>query len=236
MRRADINPIFRACLIGALLLVGLAGCVSDDVEPQAVDDAAPAAGTAAEADDLAHELLTPYRSPSGRFEVSYPTVWTAVETLDGGALVLANSAEAMERHDSGVSPTADDLVINIGFLPAALFEQRELRRFDVTLDLAPDDLFRALLPIFNTVGDATVGDVELVDIADGHQAGAAAISASGSEGRILTFPAGPRAMALVSTKSAPGQSDRYDDVVNRIAASTVFDGDGDALYGQLLTG
>ena len=185
---------------------------------------------------MADALLVTYQSPSGQFETSYPEAWTGVESFDGGSLVLANTTDAMDRYQSGASPAADDLVVNIGFLPATLFEQRELRRFDVTMDLAPDDLFRAMLPIFDPAGDAAIGDVELIDLGGGNQAAAAAVTASGGEGRILTLPAGERVTALISTKTAPGQSDRYDDVVGRIAAATVFGGDADALYGRLLTG
>ncbi|MDH5521375.1 MAG: hypothetical protein OEZ14_12680, partial [Acidimicrobiia bacterium] len=187
-------------------------------------------------DVIADELLTPYRSASGQFEISFPATWTVAETFDGGAVVLANKQAAMDRYQAGAAPEDADLVVNVGFLPATLFDQRELRRFEVTDDLAPDDYLRAALPIFEPVDGATIGEVELVSLPDGPEAGAVSVVAPDREGRILALSAGPRVTAIVSMTTAPGQRQDYDEVVEVIAAATTFSGDGDALYGRLLTG
>jgi hypothetical protein len=219
-----------------VLALALLGCLSDDPESQAVDNDEASDTLVVEEEAMAEELLTRYRSPSEQFETSHPVTWITEETFDGGAVILANTQEAMDRHRAGTRPDDGDLVVNVGFLPATLFEQRELRRFEVTVDLAPDDFLRAVLPIFQPSDTTTMGTVELVTLDDQHQAGAVTVQAPDREGRILTFPAGPRVAAMISTTTAPGQGERYDEVVDAIAAATTFDGDGDALYGRLLTG
>ncbi|MDH3299313.1 MAG: hypothetical protein OES24_02295 [Acidimicrobiia bacterium] len=216
-----------------VLALALSGCLSDEPESTA---AAPEDPIAAQQEVIAEELLTPYQSTSGQFEMSFPATWTVIETFDGGAVVLANKQEAMERYQSGAAPEEADLVVNIGFLPATLFEQRELRRFEVTDDLAPDDYLRAVLPIFEPAEGATLGEVELVRLPDGPEAGAVNVEAPDREGRILALAAGPRVRVIVSMTTAPAQRDGYDEVVEAIAATTTFSGDGDALYGRLLTG
>ncbi|MDH3303522.1 MAG: hypothetical protein OES24_23705 [Acidimicrobiia bacterium] len=225
-------------LAAAVLISVLSGCLSDDTESGASDPGASESEDplAKEQEAMGEALLTPYQSPSGQFEVSFPATWTAEETFDGGAVMLANKREAIERYQAGTAPEEADLVVNVGFLPATLFEQRELKRFEVTDDLAPDDYLRAVLPIFETVDAATLGEVELVTLSDGTDAGAVSIEASDREGRILTLAAGPRVRAIISMTTAPGQGHLYEEVVEAIAATSTFNGDGEALYGRLLTG
>ena len=219
--------------IALVLTLALSACLSDDPESTAADPTEP---VAEQQEIVAEELLTPYQSTSGQFDLSYPVTWTVTETFDGGAVMLANKPEALERHQTGVAPEDNDLVVNIGFLPITLFEQRELRRFEVTDGLAPDDYLSAALPVFEPVGGATLGEVELVTLGDGQEAGSMGVEAADREGRILALAAGPRVKAIVSMTTAPGQRPAYDEVVEAVAATITFSGDGDALYGRLLTG
>lgn len=216
-----------------VLALALTGCIADETESGTSDTVEQ---VEQEPDVVADELLASYRSPSDQFEVSHPVTWVVEETFDGGAVVLANTQEAMDRYRDGAAPDDDDLVVNVGFLPATLFEQRELRRFEVTEDLAPDDYLRAALPVFETVDGASVGEVELVMLPDGSEAGAVSVEAADREGRILAVEASPRVTAIISTTTAPGKRHGYDEVVESIAASSAFDGDDGALYGRLLTG
>jgi hypothetical protein len=62
------------------------------------------------------------------------------------------------------------------------------------------------------------------------------VSAGDREGLILMFSAGDQVVALISTVASPGEMSRFEDVTYRIASEVVFEGDGEALYGRLLTG
>lgn len=223
-------------LATTVLALTLTGCIADELDEIGSDTSDTDDPVLAEPDVAGEELLTAYRSPSDQFEVSHPLTWVVEETFDGGAVVLANTQEAMDRHRNGTAPDDDDLVVNVGFLPATLFEQRELRRFEVTEDLAPDDYLRAALPVFETVDGASIGEVELVTLPDGSEAGATTVEATDREGRILATEAGTRVTAIISTTTAPGKGRDYEEVVEAIAAGSAFDGDGDALYGRLLSG
>lgn len=177
-----------------------------------------------------------FTSATELFSVGVPAGWSVEELLPGGALVMANSAAALERYNDGGAIEPGDLVLNIGFLPFVLLQQRELRPLDIRFEATPDVFLRSLLPMFRRADDAAFGDAELVSLSDGRDAGMLTVSDEGREGMILMFVAGDGVVAFVSTVGFPGGMGGFQDVAFTVAAEVVFSGAQEALYGTLLGG
>ena len=224
-------------LMIAMVLVAAGACDSDNggAASETTGSTQPSEETTVDTDALAGELSTEYQSSDSQLRLTYPTAWRIDETFSGAALVLANTTEAMERYSAGQSPAPGDFVVNVGLLPFALLQQRELRRYDVQLEASPDVFLESVLPIFHTTGNSTLGAVELVALDAEHSAGQVSLTANDREGWVLAAPAGERVAALISTVAYPGEMESFAEVAYRIAASIIFEGDGDALYGTLLT-
>ena len=184
---------------------------------------------------LTDEMSSDFTSANGAFRLTYPAAWIAEETFDDGAVVLANQRDALDRYRAGSPPAEGDLIVHVGFLPASLFQQRELKRFEISVDAAPDDFLRSALPAFDIADGAELGQIERVSFGD-RSAAKAPVSSPDREGLILTFATGDGVAGFVSTVSAPGDSARFEEVVSQIAESVAYEGDEGALYGRLLTG
>lgn len=223
--------------IRTLLLVGLvaaaAACTSDQTTGESTTTTSE--GATLNTEDLTSELTSEFVGEGGVFQLSYPSAWLIEETFPGAAVLLANKAEALERYRSGTAPQPGDLVMNVGLVPYALMRQREVVPLGIQFDAGADVFLASAVPMFKLSEGATLGDVVLQELDGGGDAGRAAVSSDSSEGMVLWVPTSADAAALVSTVAALGDSARFEEVVLAITSSIRFDGDGDALYGGLLS-
>lgn len=180
--------------------------------------------------------LEPYTSMTDLFHLGIPTGWSVEEHLPGRALLLANSDTALERYRSGSAVEPGDLVLNIGFLPFLLLQQRELRPLDIRFEATPDAFLQSLMPMFRVPDETAIGNAELVRLPGDVDAGLSTVASDGREGMILMIVAGDGVVALVSTVGYPGERDATRDTVYAIAAGVRFGGSQEALYGALLGG
>lgn len=215
-------------LVGLIAVIALAGCDRSGDETTTSE-------TTMDTQTLTDALSSDFTSATGAFRLRYPSAWVTDETFDDGALVLANQQAALDRYTAGSPPATGDLIVNIGFLPDSLFQQRELKRFEISVDSAPDAFLRSAMPMFDIAMDAEVGSIDAVSLGE-RPAGRATISAVDREGVILTFVAGDGVAGIVTTVTVPGETIRFEEVVSQIVESVVFEGDQEALYGRLLTG
>ena len=200
-------------------------------EPEEVAEPTPSAVPTSAVNDMEE-----YVSVTEFFSLEVPAGWSLEETFPGGAFVMANSEAALERYKNDSAVTSGDLVLNVGFLPFDLFEQREVKPLGIQFEATPDVFLESLFPMFNIKGDAVLSDVKLVSIDDERDAGMLAVSEEGREGMILMFEAGDGVVAFVSTIGFPGEMADFQEVAYAVAAKVAFDGAHEALYGQLLRG
>lgn len=170
------------------------------------------------------------------FSVKIPNGWSSEETFPGGALIMANSDVALDRYQDGSAVEPGDFVLNIGFLPFALFKQREVVPLGIQVEATPDVFLRSLLPLFKIEGEAVLSNVELVSTNGERDAGMLTVSDEGREGIILLLVAGDGVVALISTVSYPGEMAEFQDIVYTIASEATFRGAQDVLYGTFLGG
>ncbi|MDH4118415.1 MAG: hypothetical protein OEX04_05430 [Acidimicrobiia bacterium] len=220
-------------VVGLIAVIALSACDRSDDEP--TDQSPPTSETTMNTQALTDALSSEFTSANGAFRLSHPSAWIVEETFDDGAVVLANQQAALDRYMAGSSPVEGDLVLHVGFLPASLFQQRELARFEISVDAAPDVFLRSTLPALDIASGAELGDIDLVSFG-GRQAGRSTVQSPDREGVIVAFPAGDGVAGLVSTVTAAGESARFEEVVSQIVESVAYEGDEGALYGRLLTG
>lgn len=185
---------------------------------------------------IAQNELVPFESANGWFSLSHPLTWTVAEHPGGTGVVLANSAAALERFAEGAPAASGDVVMNVGFLPHAFLRQRELRPLDIQFEATPEVFLASLLPMFRLADDAVFGDAERVPLDADRDAGRLTVSDGGREGMILVFPVSGGVVAVVSTVGYPGERSEGREVAYEVAATVVFSGDQEALYGALLGG
>lgn len=200
-------------------------------EPVATVEPTPTAAPVSLVNDL-----DDYVSVTEFFSLKVPAGWSSEETFPGGAFVMANSEAALERYKNDGAVSSGDFVLNIGFLPYDLFEQREVKPLGIQFEATPDVFLQSLLPMFNIKEDAALSDVSLVSVSDERDAGMLAVSEEGREGLILMFEAGDGVVAFVSTVAFPGETADFQEVAYAVAAGVTFGGAHEALYGQLLRG
>lgn len=220
-------------LVGLIAVIALAGC--DRSDDETTDQNPPTSETTMDTQALTDAMSSEFTSASGAFRLSYPSAWIAEETFDDGAVVLANQREALDRYLDGSPPAPGELVVHVGFLPASLFQQRELARFEISVDAPPDEFLRSALPALDIAAGAQLGEIEQVSFGE-RPAGKSTVAGTDREGLILAFRAGDGVAGLVSTVTAPGESALFDEVVSQIVESVTYGGDESALYGRLLTG
>lgn len=177
-----------------------------------------------------------YNSVTEFFSVKVPSGWSSEEAVPGADFVMANSEAALERyrHDNAVE--SGDLVINVGFIPFAFLQEKELNALNIQFEATPDLFLGSLLPMFRVPEDAVLSDVELVSISDERDAGMVTVAADGQEGMILMFTAGDGVIAFVSTIGVSGDMNEIKDIAYAVVAEVAFSGAQDALYGALLRG
>lgn len=177
-----------------------------------------------------------YVSVTEFFSVKVPAGWSSEETFPGGAFVMANSAAALERFNNDSAVESGDLVVNVGFLPYALFRQREVVPLDIQFEATPDLFLQSLLPMFRLADSAVLSDAELVSLSDESDAGLLTVSDEGREGLILMTSAGDEVVAFVSAVGFPGEMGGFQEVIYAVAAEVAFSGAQEALYGTFLGG
>lgn len=205
--------------------------VAQAEEPQSDTEAAPPEVPAITTADMVE-----YVSVTEFFTVKVPAGWSSEETLSGGAFIMANSEAALERYRNDSPADSGDFVLNIGFLPYELFQQREVKHLDIQFEATPDIFLQSLLPMFNTTGDAILSDIELVSINDERDAGMLTVSDEGREGLILMFVAGDGVVAFVSTSGFLGEMAEFQEIAYAVVSEVTFSGAHEALYGRLLGG
>ncbi|HCB48489.1 MAG: hypothetical protein AMJ56_21420 [Anaerolineae bacterium SG8_19] len=200
---------------------------------EAMSDVEP---TPTEAPAIATTDMEEYVSTTEFFSLKVPAGWSSEETLPGAAFVVANSEEALARYQDDSTVEPGDFVMNVGFIPYRLLQTNELRNLNFAYDAPPDVFLQSLLPMFRTMGEAVMSDIELVSLSEETEAGRLTVSDAGREGMVLMFAAGDSVIALVSTVGFPGEMDEYQDMAYAVASEVAFSGEQDALYGTLLGG
>lgn len=220
-------------VVGLIAVIALSSC--DRSNEEQTPPIPTTTETTMNTQALTDAMSSEFTSANGAFRLMYPSAWIAEETFDDGAVLLANQRAALDRYVSGSPPAPGELVLHVGFLPASLFQQRELKRFEIGVDGAPDAFLRSALPALDIASGAELGEIELVSLGE-RSAGRTTVSSPEREGVILAFPAGDGVAGLASTVTAPGESTRFEEVVSQIVESVEYEGDEGALYGRLLTG
>ena len=83
---------------------------------------------------------TEYVSSTDLFRLYVPTGWSTQEIVHGAYLVMANSETALQNYRNGNTPGSGELVLNVGFLPLALFQEDKLAHLGIQFDAPPDVL------------------------------------------------------------------------------------------------
>jgi hypothetical protein len=170
------------------------------------------------------------------FSLYVPMGWSMEEVIPGANLAIANNETALARYRNGNALESGELVLNVGFLPLALFQEKELSHLGFQFEAQPDEFLQSLLPMFR-FGQApaisTAGDAKLVPLGDGRDAGMLAFSEERREGLLLFFIAGDNVFAFVSATTLPGGLLEFQETILEVAAKVTYTGSQDALYSKL---
>jgi hypothetical protein len=179
---------------------------------------------------------TEFISTTNLFSLTVPVGWSAEEVVPGADLLMANTEAALERYHIGSAIEAGDLVLNVGFLPLALFQEEDLSHLDFQLEASPEVFLESLLPLFrigDKPADNVAGEATLVSLHDGRDAGVLTFSEQGREGLILVFEAGAGVFAFVSAAGFPGEMNEFQEITYAVADAVAYNGTQDALYDAL---
>jgi len=170
------------------------------------------------------------------FSLYVPTGWSMEEIIPGADFLIANSETALTHYRNGINLESGELVLNVGFLPLALLQEKELSHLGIQVEAPPDAFLQSLLPMF-LLGDQpakeAAGKAELVSLSDERDAGRLSLSENEREGLILVFSAGKDVFAFVSATTYPGEMNEFQEITYAIAAGVTYSGSQDALYSKL---
>jgi len=170
------------------------------------------------------------------FSLYVPKGWSMEEVIPGADLVMANSETALTHYRKGSALESGELVLNVGFLPLALLQEKELSHLGIQVEVPPDAFLQSLLPMF-LLGDQpakeVAGKAELVSLSDGSDAGKLSLSENEREGLILVFSAGKDVFAFISATTYPGGMNELQEITYAVAAGVTYSGSQDALYSKL---
>lgn len=179
---------------------------------------------------------TEFVSSTKLFSLYVPTGWSAHEVIPGANLVMASTEAALDRYRNRNALESGELVLNVGFLPLALFQEKELSHLGIQSDSSPDAFLQSLLPMF-VVGDEparnVAGETALVTLGDGRDAGMLTFSREGREGMTLVFRAGKDVFAFISAATYPGGLSESQEIIYALATGVTYNGSQDALYQKL---
>jgi len=170
------------------------------------------------------------------FSLYVPTGWSMGEVIPGADLLMANSETALAHYRNGNALESGELVLNVGFLPLALLQEKELSHLGIQVEASPEAFFQSLLPMFllgNQPAKEVAGEAELASLGDGRQAGMLSLSEQGREGLILVFTAGKDVFAFISATTYPGGMNEFQEITYAVAAGVTYSGSQDALYSKL---
>ena len=179
---------------------------------------------------------TKLASTTDFFSLYIPAGWSTKEIIPGANLVIANNETTLAHYRNGDALESGELVLNVGFLPLALLQEKELSHLGIQTEAPPDVFLQSLLPMF-FLGDQpamdAAGEAELVSLGDGRDAGMLKFSEEGREGLILAFPAGKEVFAFISAATYPGGLQEFQEITYAVAAGVTYSGSQDALYSKL---
>ena len=180
--------------------------------------------------------VTELVSSTELFKLYVPVDWRMDEVIPGADLVVANTESALTHYRSESALESGELVLNIGFLPFALFEEQALAHLKIQIEASPEVFLQSILPMFLVDGEPAgdlVGEPVLVSLGDGRDAGTVTFSKEGRDGMILVFKAGKDVFAFVSVITYPGGMVEFQETAHEVAAGITYDGSGSALYSKL---
>ena len=180
--------------------------------------------------------VTEYVSSTELFRLYVPVDWRMDEIIPGADLVIANTESALEHYRSEGALESGELVLNIGFLPLALFEEQALAHLKIQTEASPEVFLQSILPMFLVDGEPAAdvaGKAVLVSLGDGRDAGMLTFSKEGRDGLIMVFTAGKDVFAFVSAATYPGGLGEFQETVYKIVAGVAYDGSQSALYSKL---
>jgi hypothetical protein len=170
------------------------------------------------------------------FSLYIPTGWSMEEVIPGADLLMANSEAALAHYRDRSALESGELVLNVGFLPLALLQEKELSHLGIQVEAPPDAFFQSLLSMF-LLGDQPAreagGEAELVSMGDERDAGLLSLSEDGREGLILVFTAGKDVFAFVSATTYPDEMNEFQEITYAVAYGVTYSGSQDALYSKL---
>jgi hypothetical protein len=179
---------------------------------------------------------TEFLSSTDLFRLYVPTGWSTEESVPGAGLVMANTEAAFERYDKGNALESGDVVLNVGFLPLALLQEKELSHLGFQFKAPPDVFLQSLLPMFH-VGEKPASDAAgkpaLVSLGDEQDAGMLTFSEEGRDGLILVFFADDDVITFLSATTFPGGLGEFQEIIYAVAAGIAYSGSQDALYSKL---
>lgn len=179
---------------------------------------------------------TEFVSSTNLFKLHVPTGWRTQEVIPGANLVMANSDSALARYRDGSNLDSGEIVLNIGFLPQALFQEKELSHLGIQIEASPEVFLQSLIPMFLVGGKPAknaVGEATLVSLGDERDAGRLTFSDKEREGLILVFTAGKNVFAFISATTNPGGLQEVQEIIYAVAAGVAYNGSQDALYSKL---
>jgi len=180
--------------------------------------------------------VTEYVSSTELFRLYVPTGWKTQEVIPGSDVVVANTESALSHYRSESALESGELVLNIGFLPLALFQEQALAHLDIQIEASPDVFLQSILAMFLVGGEPAVdaaSESVLVSLVDGRDAGMLIFAKEGREGMLLVFKAGKDVFVFVSVITFPGGMVEFQDIAYEVAAGVTYDGSGSALYSKL---
>jgi hypothetical protein len=179
---------------------------------------------------------TEFLSSTNLFSLYVPTGWSIEESIPGANLVMANNEAALTHYRNGKPLESGELVLNVGFLPVALLQEKELSHLEIQVETSPDAFLQSLLPMF-LVGDQpamnAAGEATLISLGDERDAGMLTFSKEGPDGSILAFTAGKDVFAFISAITYPGGLHEFQEITYAVAAGIAYSGSQDALYSKL---
>jgi len=179
---------------------------------------------------------TEFLSSTDLFRLYVPSGWRMEESVPGAGLVMANTEAALERYNNGNALETDDVVLNVGFLPMALLQEKELSHLGFQFKAPPDLFLQSLLPMFHIgykPSSNVVGKPALVSLGNEQDAGMLTFSEEGRDGLILVFIASNDVITFLSATTSPGGMGEFQEIIYAVAAGVAYSGSQDALYSKL---
>ena len=180
--------------------------------------------------------VTEYVSSTELFKLYIPTGWKAQEVIPGADIIMANSDTALENYQSGNALESGELVLNVGFLPLALFQEQALAHLDIQIEASPEIFLQSILPMFLVEGEPAgdvAGEAVSVSLGDGREAGMLIFSKESRDGLILVSKAGKDVFAFFSVTTYPGGLVEFQETAYQVAAGITYNGSGSDLYSKL---